>query len=500
MTPEAPDPGSLRAIGIRGSLWTLGGHAASQVVRFASNLVLARLLFPAVFGQVALIYTFITALHLFSDLGTGPSIIQNRRGDDPAFLRTAWTVSVIRGFVLWAASWLVAIPAANFYGQPSLRWLIPVAAISAALGGFESTSISLARRHLRLERLTVLEIGSQVAGTVTTIALALLNRARFGPDDPGAVWAVVGGGLAIEVTRVVLSHVYLPGIRHRFELDRDALDSLFRFGRWILVSTVLTFLAGPADRLVFGKLVSLAMLGVYGIASNLAAIPTDAALKIGAAVVFPTFSRIVGRPDFRSVFPRVRMPLVLGGALLVSGLAAVGPFATAILYDARYRDAGWIVQILAAMSWFRILENTNGSLLLATGRSDWMAAGNGLKLAGMFAFIPGGFLILGFAGALWGLVLAEVLRYLVSAIAIRRTGLHVLARDATLTVGVVLVALAGYLAGSLTRNWSGSRVLAFLAAGIPPIIAWGVIGLRYWSKRSLDVFRAAAPQQERRVD
>lgn len=485
MTDPSQRPGSrsLRGSGIRGSLWTLGGHGASQLVRFASNVVLSRLLFPAVFGQVALVYTFITALQLFSDVGTIPAIVQNPRGDDPRFLRTAWTINSIRGVVLWGASWIVAIPAAAFYDQPMLRWLIPGAAFSAVLFGFESTAVAQARRHMRFERITLIELASQVLGTVTTVVLALLARKSLGPNDPRAVWAIVAGGNAYALVRVVLSHTFLPGIPHRFALDREALHSLVRFGRWVLLSTMLSFLSGPADRLVFGKLVSITLLGVYGIAATLALVPTDAVLKVGSGVVFPAFSRASQRPDFNAIFPKVRMPLVLGGALVVSGLMAAGPFVVSILYDHRYRDAGWIVQILAVASWFQILENINGAALLATGRSDWMAAGNGVKLAAMIALIPGGFMIGGFPGALTGLVIAESLRYLTSAFAIRRRGLRVLALDTRLTLAVGGVAAAGYVAGSLASSWTGSRVIALFAAASPCLAVWVTVGLRYWSKR-----------------
>jgi O-antigen/teichoic acid export membrane protein len=490
---QAPGSRSLRGSGIKGSLWTLGGHGASQLVRFASNILLSRLLFPAVFGQVALVYTFLTALQLFSDVGTTPAIVQNPRGDDPRFLRTAWTVTCVRGVVLWGASWLVAIPAAAFYDQPMLRWLIPGAAFSAVLTGCESTAIAQSRRHLRFERITLMELASQVLGTMTTVVLALGFRKWLGPSDPRAVWAIVAGGNAYGLARLVLSHTVLHGISHRFELDREALASLVRFGRWVLLSTLLSFLSGPADRLVFGKLVPIAVLGVYGIASTLALVPTDAVLKVGSGVVFPAFSRASMRSDFNQIFPKVRMPLILGGAMIVSGLLAAGPVAVSILYDARYRDAGWMVQILAVASWFQILENTNGAMLLATGRSDWMAAGNGVKLTGMLVFIPFGFMVGGFAGALAGLVVAEALRYLVSALAIRRRGLHVLGNDVGLTFGVGGVAAMGYGAGFLTSGWTESRVLALVAATTPCVAVWAGLGLLYWSRRPPGVLERTAP-------
>ena len=39
---------------VNAGAWTLGGHAACQAIRFASSIVLARLLLPEAFGVVAL--------------------------------------------------------------------------------------------------------------------------------------------------------------------------------------------------------------------------------------------------------------------------------------------------------------------------------------------------------------------------------------------------------------------------------------------------------------
>ena len=68
---------SLKKLAIRGTIWTIVGYGASQILRFGSNLILTRLLFPKLFGLMALLNTFIIGLHLFSDIGIGTIIIQN---------------------------------------------------------------------------------------------------------------------------------------------------------------------------------------------------------------------------------------------------------------------------------------------------------------------------------------------------------------------------------------------------------------------------------------
>ncbi len=495
MAAETAAPGvtprSVAAPVVRGSVLTMGGYGASQVLRLGSNLILTRLLFPEVFGQLALVSILLTGLQMFSDVGTGPAIIQNPRGDDPAFLNTAWTVQCARGGALWLASWVIAWPAAAFYGQPTLRWLIPAAGFTALVGGFESTAMHTLQRNLRLGRLTVTDLTSQLVGAAAMVLLVVLDRWWFGANDPNAGWAVVSGGIATSLVRVVMSHTYLPGIRHRFQLDRESLHLMFGFGRWIFVSTLLTFFAAQSDRLVFGKMLPIAFLGVYSIASMLSALPTQAVVKLGAAIVFPAYSRLIGRSDFGNVFWRVRWPTLVGGAAIVSCLAAGGPFLVGFLYDRRYVEAGWILQYLAVGAWFQVLECTNGAAMLAKGYVRWVAAGSAAKVLGLAIAIPVGYRLGGFQGAIAGYVASDLVKYLTSAAGVQAAGLHGFLRDVLTTAVVGATAVAGYLAGAQFVGTSARSLVPLLVSSLVAGAAWAVLGLS-WLRRERRGARSAA--------
>ncbi|MCZ0901732.1 oligosaccharide flippase family protein, partial [Microcoleus sp. HI-ES] len=115
-------------------------YGSSQIIRFGSNLILTRLLLPELFGLMGLAYVFIAGINLFTDIGLGPSIIQNKRGEDPQFLNTAWTLQVIRSFFVWICLVIITQPVANFYEDPRLLWLVPIIGINSLIGGFKSTS------------------------------------------------------------------------------------------------------------------------------------------------------------------------------------------------------------------------------------------------------------------------------------------------------------------------------------------------------------------------
>src|SRR5690348_6375413 len=61
---------------LRGSLATFLAQAIKMVIQIGSQIVLARLLFPAEYGLVAMAYPVVAFLQVFNDIGLGQAIIQ----------------------------------------------------------------------------------------------------------------------------------------------------------------------------------------------------------------------------------------------------------------------------------------------------------------------------------------------------------------------------------------------------------------------------------------
>ena len=464
---------SLRDRAVRGVIWTVGGTAAAMLLRFGSSLVLTRLLMPELFGLMAIVSVIFQGLLMFSDLGTGTAIIQNERGDEESFYNTAWTMQVIRGVVLWLCACILAYPAARLYGQAQLAWVLPVVALSAVIAGFNSTSIFRLNRHLYIGRVVSLELSTQLLSTLGTIAWAWFDK---------SIWALVVPALLGRVVYAVASHFLIAdGERNRLRWHPEARSALLRFGRWIFLSTLLTFLANQADRLIYGRLIPIGLLGVFGVAALYASLPMQLVQRMNVAVVFPAFSRVVGDPRrFGQVFRRVRTPLLMLAGAAVALLMTAGPTLMIMLYDMRWHDASWLLPLVAGGVWFQILEATNGSALLAHGRSQWVAASTGAKFATMLAFIPLGFWLWGFPGAVIGASASDVVRYAVSAVAVRDLGVRMIATDVLISMGIAgTLALGAVLGITLPANprhdlWlvTGSTALVALTWAPPVLWLW----------------------------
>ena len=447
----AAESSSARAV--VGGAVTLGGHVAVQAIRMGGQIVLTRLLPQEAFGLMAIVHTFRGMIDLFSDVGIGPSIIQNERGDDPKFLDTAWTIQAGRGLGLFLFATVCAVPVARFYGHDELALLIPVASSAGIIAGVRSTKAYAAERHLHLGWLTINEVLASAAALVTMVIWA-----TAAPN----VWALVAGGLVGAGVDVLLGHLILRGHNARPGWEKEAARSLMQFGKWIFLSTVLAFSVNQADRLIFGKMVSLADLGIYQVALTIATLPTAAMHSLAGKVIFPLFSRVNQTGEhLAEVFTKARRLHMVVSGWAISGLIGGGQAAIGLIYTDDYASGGWMLQLLALAAWFATPEATNSSASLALGRPRWVAAANLAKLIGMCVLLPIGYYLHGFQGALIAYAVSELFRYAASTVGVYRRGLPTLRQDIECSIMVAISSIAAHF---IVEFESARGMPAFLQA------------------------------------
>ncbi len=434
----------------RSSLLTMGGFGTSQLLRLATNLVLTRLLFPEAFGMMALVTVVLIGLGQFSDVGIGPSIMQSKRGDDRAFLNTAWSIQVIRGVLLWLAACALALPAAAFYGAPELAQILPVAALTLLITGFNPTNLESAHRHMRLGRLTLIDIATQVVGIITAIGFALWLQ---------SVWALVFSGVLSTLIQLAFYNIFLPGIRNRFGWEPEARHELIRFGKWIFLSTLAGFLFTQGDKLLIGRYLSLAEFGVYNIGFFLASFPLMLGNMLNQKIVIPIYRECPPAASRENFLRLRRMRMIMTGTLImmVVVFSSLGVWLIHLLYDSRYYDAGAVVVLLAAMQIPTIIQLTYDQAALAAGDSKRFFVLTLARAALMIAGLLIGLDLAGLFGAIIGQGLARAAVYPVTIWLARRTGAWDITHDA-------LFAGLG-LAGAALALWLNKAAIIALASG-----------------------------------
>lgn len=401
-------------LALRGSAWTVAGYGASQLLRLAGQLILARaLLTPQAFGLVALVSVFLSGLDMLSDLGIGTDVVQHFRGDDPVFVNTAFLIQAVRGLVLWGIAAALAHPFASFYQQPAVEWMIFVAAASIGFRNLASGSIWTMTRHVQLGKLTLLSVLSDAAGLAVSIAWAIVLP---------TAWALVAGRVAGAAVYMIGSHLIAA---HPVSLkwDSSAARSILAFGTGMFLSSATYFLSTEGERLAIGKYITVAELGCFSLAVAMAWAPSRALQQVIGQVFFPMIAR-AAREDRQAAvrdYRKVRLLVTAASVALGCGFILFGPLFVRLLLGDKYVQAGWMLQLLGFRAAVELFSSCSVSMLFAIGSSRYAAIGNTAKLVFLSVGLAVAFARFGFREAVWVLALSQLAHYVPQLCGLRRS-------------------------------------------------------------------------------
>jgi O-antigen/teichoic acid export membrane protein len=448
-----------------GTIWIVIAFGGGQILRLAANIALAALLFEEAFALMAIVSAVMMGLAMFSDIGLKPSVVQNPRGDEPFFLQTAWTLQVLRGLVLFIFAVILAWPMARIYGAndpiaKELIWLIPLVAFGAITDGLQSSRMLSAARQMDIASVTKIEMLVQFSNAVLMVGLAWYLR---------SVYALAFAGLASSALRLWLSYALLPGSPEKFRLDRDAVRAIFKFGKWIFLSTLISFLAIQIDRVLLAAIFPLAEVGVYSIAASLALMVTVLNGALQSAIVFPWYSRMLDKGvPLQDAFKRTRIPLLVVITFLVALLVNGASSFFELAYDHRYVKGGDFLPVLAVGVWFSSLSGIYGSAFLAMGKSQWIAKVSAIKVSVFLLFL---LVYLQFDYSIEMAVLAVLSAEVIATATSQYLGWKVGLRNLRVEIMLLFLLLAAVAAG-----WWLVQYVPWVA-GQPPFVRLMLLGL-----------------------
>lgn len=432
--------------------WTAAGHVLAQSIKLVSNLLMTYLLVPGDFGLMAIVGVLLVGITFISDVGISQSLISNPRGAEPVFRNTVWTFQVVRGWGTWLLSCVIAagfwgmnqagfFPAGSVYADERLPWVIVGTFSQLAIQGFQSTKVLMTQRNVSAKEMTLLRVYSQLIALIPMCLIGWYFR---------SVWALVAGGVTAMLVQVILSHTMIKGPRDRLAWNTDVLREVWTFGRWILISSVINFLASCGDRILLGHYVDASTLGLYAIAGLLVAPIQSIYTMMVSSVVFPGISEVQRlRPhDLARTYQRFQRYTDLMAGTGAGLLWIAGPAIVSWLYKDAYQAAGGMLSILAFNLIglrFYVLEQ----VYIAKGQTVWMTAANVLRLVALFTLIPVGFHWQGMTGAVIGAACAYFASWPLALYFRHKNGLGDWRADHWLLPAFAGGALAGHAFASL---------------------------------------------------
>lgn len=344
-----------------GTAWLLFHQAVTRTVNFFSGIVIARLLTPLDFGLMNLATTFSNLVMAVGNIGVGHFLIYQPKEEQDHLTAGFW-LSVVASLGLFLIQVIIAPVVATFYGNPVVAPLMIVLGISffliAPLGGIHQ---ALLQKRMEYRRLIIPQLVMTLVGTVLTIVLAALGW---------GVWSLALPGLAAFPLGVMMTWK-MCDFRPSLRFHQEHWRKIFRYGRNILGSELVTFVNNNADYILIGKLLGATLLGLYSFAYAQSMMVVSLLMGVFSQVVFPIFARLQDRRDElqAAYFRFLRLATAAMIPLTLLQMIAADEFIR-VVYSAKWAEAVTPFRFLLLYALGRSLALGARELLNAVGRPD----------------------------------------------------------------------------------------------------------------------------------
>lgn len=340
--------------------WRFAERCGAQLVTFIVSIVLARILAPEDYGQIALITVFTTIMQVFVDSGLGTALIQKKDADDLDF-SSVFYFNFIVCLILYAIMFILAPFIAGFYNDYSLTPIIRVISLTIVISGVKGIQQAYVSRNMLFKRFFYATLGGTIFSAFLGIGLAYAGC---------GVWAIVAQQLSnttIDTLILWLTVKWRP--KKMFSWNR--LQKLLSFGWKMLASELLEKIYSNIRSLIIGKMYSSADLAYYNQGKQFPyVIVTNINTSIDS-VLLPTMASV--QDDSKRVKAMTRRAIKTSTyimAPLMMGLAfCAEPIVRLVLTD-KWLPCVPFLRIFCITFMFYPVHTANLNAIKAMGRSD----------------------------------------------------------------------------------------------------------------------------------
>lgn len=331
-----PDPFALRiesqALGqksLRGSFATVLSQISKFAVQFGSQIVLARLLFPADFGVIAMAYPIIGFIQIFNDLGLGQAIVQRPSLTHDQVSALFW-VNLLAGSSLALLAFILGPITAWIYHEPRVTFVVLALAVTFPINALGIVPSSLLSRHMQFWTLARNEIVTMIVGAGVVIVSALGGL---------SYWSIVIGQIVGAILNVGLLWTSTRWRPSRAAFAKSTWSDL-RFGGNLTLSNLATFAITSGDNFIVGVTSGKLALGLYDRSYGLVVQPLSQLTAPMSRTALPLLSRLSGEPDrYRTAYLALVRAIALATIPAMLICIVDGQEAVEFFLGSRWRDA-----------------------------------------------------------------------------------------------------------------------------------------------------------------
>ena len=343
---------------IKSGFWVFSLKITERAFSLIRLIILARILAPHDFGLMGIAMLTMATLETFSQTGFQAALIQKKENTE-LYLDAAWTIMIIRGFILFTILYFIAPYAAIFFKSPQAKPIIRIIGFSILFQAFTNIGVIYFRKELEFNKQFIYQLSGTLADFIVAISAALILR---------SVWALVFGLLAGNAVRCFVSYLIHP-YRPHLSSDLGKAKELFGFGKWVLGSSILIFLLTQGDDIFVGKLLGTTALGFYQLAYRISNMPATEITHVISQVTFPAYSKLQDNiPKLREAYLKVLQVTVFLSFPIAGLIFILAPDFTKIFLGEKWMPMVPAMMALCIFGVTRSIGATMGPILYSVGK------------------------------------------------------------------------------------------------------------------------------------
>jgi lipopolysaccharide exporter len=352
------DRDSLGRRSITATLWGAGGGVLRIVLQIISQIVLARILGPELYGVFAIALVIVLLSGLFADVGLAYGLIQKRTVSEED-IRFVFTWQVILGVSVSTLLWLGAPYVGTLYGDPRVVPVVAMLAPTCLISCVSSAAGALLRREMDFRTLNIAAVVSYAVGYfLVAIPLALAGA---------GVTALTAGFL---VQAILYGAILYAKLRHpvRPLLWQSGAPAMLGFGLTVLATNLVNWAMAGVDRAIVGASLGMAPAGLYATAYNLISTPAVTLLSLLQSVFYSASAKVQDdRKQLGRGLSTLLGTVMLFAAPVFAGVAAASETIIVSLYGIRWEGGGDVLAPLSLAMIAQMVMGLSTPVLWASG-------------------------------------------------------------------------------------------------------------------------------------
>jgi len=382
---------------VKGTAWVVAGNLSLRGFSVGSTIVLAWLLKPSDFGIVAMAAIVTELMASTTEVGMSQVLVY-RQDAEKSLYDTGWTIQFLRGLILSLGLSILAGFISGFFNEPRLETVLRVLSVVFLLDGLRSIGMARLLKDMRFDLEFRYRLLIRLVAITCAVGLAFWLR---------NYWAMVFSSVVAAIMGVTLSYWYAPHFAHP---TLAGWRQILGFSQWVFLREGMSTLSMKLDQILLGRWLGTGQLGQYGLASDIAPLPTtEFALPLSRSL-FPALATMQHQLErFRHLFHNS-----LAGAIAIAlpagcGLAMIGRLLSETFLSPEWDLVGPLIQILALYGILRMAFGLCISAYTALGRVRDLFYISLVSLFMKFGILYYGFLYAGIYGIAWGTVISGLL-------------------------------------------------------------------------------------------